>query len=198
MKLNFRVVWIRWLQRKGDSTPPPSILSSLAASQNSRACLTWPEAPPWAPQSIWRWECKPRRSVCLWGPGRLGAPFSLFCLTLSLFVPQKQEATAATNKPLRVRVRAQQTPHPPNPKPSHLPPPPQPNRISMRRIAAPSLMWDMPPGLGISICFTHSGYSPVSPGQGAAPGWCWGRGHSWGTANCHNGRPSWLHPCLSL
>lgn len=61
----------------------------------------------------------------------MGAPFSLFCLTLSLFVPQKQEATAATNKPLRVRVQAQRAQHPPSPFPPHpltpLAPPAQQN-----------------------------------------------------------------------
>lgn len=55
-------------------------------------------------------------------------------------------------------------------------PAPQPSRISMRRTAAPSVVWVVPTGPEHLLCFTHS------PGQRAAESWSRGWGHGWGTA----------------
>lgn len=160
----------------------PSILPSLAASQYARLCLTWPEASlgsavhlkrggggMWA-VAVWLsdWGCEARAAWDLHSASSARHWASL--------CPRSRRRLQQ-----QIAVKSQ------GPSPA-----PQPSRISMRRTAAPSVMWDVPTRPGHLLCFTRL------PGQGGAEGWSWGRGQGWGTANCHNGHPLWLYPFLSF
>lgn len=75
---------MRWVSGKRTISPP--------------FVPTWPEA---SLGLIWRREREPWQSVSLTKAvrlGHLGAPFSLLCPTLSLFVPQKQEETNSSSE----------------------------------------------------------------------------------------------------
>lgn len=120
-------------------------------------------------------------SVCLglsdltWGPPGLRSPFeggnvSCGCLAvwLGLWGPAAWELHSASSARhwaslcprSRRRLRQQIAVKSQGPSPA-----PQPCRISMRRTAAPSVMWDVPTRTGHLLRFNHSGYSLVCQGR---------------------------------
>ena len=154
----------------------PSSPPSLAASQYARVCLTRPEAPlgsvvhlkegMWA-VAVWLsdWLCEARP---------LGS-------SIQPLLPRHWASLCPRS---RRRLRQQIAVKSQGPSPA-----PQPSRISMRRTAAPSVMWDVPTRTGHLLRFSRSSYSAACQGREELRGWGRGWGQSWGTANCHNGHP---------
>lgn len=102
---------------------PPSLPLSMPGS-------VWPDLkPPWAPQSIWRRECELWLSGCLtglWGPA-----------AWELHSASSARHWASLCPRSRGRLRQQIAVKSQGPSPA-----PKPSRISMRKTATPSVMWD--------------------------------------------------------
>lgn len=130
----------------------PSILPSLAASQYARACLTWPEPPLGSgvhlKEGMW--------AVAVW-PSDWGCEARPLGSSIQPLLPDTEPLCAPRS---RRRLRQQIAVKSQGPSPA-----PQPRRISMRRTAAPSVMWDVPTRTGHLLCFARSGYSLVFQGR---------------------------------
>lgn len=171
---------------KGNNIPP-SILPTLAASQYARVYLTWPEAPlgsavhlkegMWA-VAVWLsdWVCEARAAWELHSASSARHWASL--------CPRGRRRLGQ-----QIAVKSQ------GPSPA-----PQPRRISMRRTAAPSVMWDVPTRTGHLFCLTHSGYSLVCQGREELRAEAGAEARAGTLAYCHNAHPLWLHPpfCSSV